>query len=173
MTLIRFRTIQSRALLVILLLTSAIACSEDPRSPEEHVRTLLDEAEQAAEAKEIKIIKEMISENYADTQGRGKEDLKQVLAYHFLRNQAMHLTTRIDSITLLPSGEVDGVLYVAMANTPISSMEELANLRAAMYRFDFRWVEEEKNDWKLIQSSWRRANNIDFFEFRGLKGEGT
>lgn len=165
MTLIRFRTIHLRSLLAILvLLASAIACSEDPRSPEEHVRALLDQAEQAAEAKEIKVIKEMISENYADAQGRGKEDLKRVLAYHFLRNQAMHLTSRVDSITLLPSGEVDGVLYVAMANTPISSMEELANLRAAMYRFDFRWVEEEKNDWKLIQSSWRRANNADFLE---------
>ncbi len=155
------------ACLLLLCGGGFFGCAEEePTSPVEEVRALLAEAELAAETKDIKVIKEMISANYADTQGRAKDDLKQVLAYHFLRNQSLHLAVRVDSIALLPSGEVEGVLFVAMANTPISSLEELANLRAAMYRFDFRWIQEggKGKDWKLIQSSWRRANNSDFLE---------
>jgi len=128
------------------------------------VLALLTEAEQAAEAKDIKVIKKMISDNYADAHGRNKDDLKGVLAYHFLRNQSMHLALRMDSIALQPSGEVEGVLYIAMANTPISSFEALAELRATLYRFEFRWVDEGKRDWKLIQSNWRRASHTDFLE---------
>lgn len=165
----RLRSSQLSFLLATCLLlfcdVSFLGCSKgEPTTPEEEVRAILKEAEIGAEAKDIKPIKEMISESYSDIRGRTKADLKQVLAYHFFRNQSMHLAVRMDTIELLPSGEVQGVLFVAMANTPISSFEALANLRASMYRFDFLWRKEGDKDWKLIQSDWRKANHSDFIE---------
>lgn len=152
-----------RLLVTTLLLGSALACSSEPASPEARVRALVANAESAAEEKNLRDLKEMISEGYRDDDGRDKQEILGLIAFHFLRNKTIHLLTRVHSIDIPEPGRAEAAVFVAMAGQPIMGPEELPSLRADLYRFDFSFA-DEGGEWKLVQAGWRRAEADDFLK---------
>jgi hypothetical protein len=137
------------------------ACSPDRESAETRIRTLLAEMETAAEAKELRPLKAVVSEQYTDALGNDHRAIVQLLMVHFLRNQSIHLLTRIAAIDIPEPGRASVTVYVAMAGRPIPDAAALAQLRANLYRFDFS-LEELGERWQVAGAAWRPAEGRDF-----------
>jgi hypothetical protein len=150
--------------LLIFLLSVAFftgACSSERDSPEAQVRALLAQGEAAAEKKESAVLRQMMSEKYADSQGQDKKAVDAILRYYFLRNQSIHLFTRIRQINFPQPGVALAEVMVAMAGQPISDAEELERLRADLHRFEIT-LARENGEWKVTRAEWRRAEFADF-----------
>lgn len=139
-----------------------LACASDATSPEERVRAVLADLEEAAGRKNAPAMREHVSEGYADAQGNDKRAIAQLVAFHLLRNQSVYLLTRVQSIEIEPAGEARADVLVAMAGTPIAGPEALRGLRADLYRFDLRLGEEQDGAWRVRSAQWRPAGVDDF-----------
>jgi hypothetical protein len=137
------------------------ACSSERDSPEAQVRALLAQGEAAAEKKESGVLRQLISEKYSDSQGQDKKAVEAMLRYYFLRNQSIHLFTRIRQIGFPQTDLAQADVMVAMAGQPISDAEELERLRADLHRFEIT-LARENGEWKVIRAEWRRAEFADF-----------
>ena len=145
-------------LVVVLLLPG---CRGERASPEAEVRALIDGAVVAAEQKSIGVLKDSISEKYADDQGQNKRAVENLLRLHFLRNQSVHLYAHIQSVTLPQPDRAQAAVLVAMAGVPIASAQELPVLRADLHRFEIDFARENKT-WRVLRAAWRRAELAEF-----------
>ena len=80
--------------LLVLLLT---ACGREP-APEQQVRATIAAGEEAAEERDAGALVELISDRYADGQGRSADDLAQYVRGYLLLHPSIHLVTRIETI---------------------------------------------------------------------------
>ena len=80
---------------MLAVIFSVAACSSGKDSPEAQVRTLNTQAESAAEKKDFGSMRRLVSEKYSDSQGQDKKTVEGMLRYYFLRNEAIHLFTRV------------------------------------------------------------------------------
>ena len=136
-------------------------CGGKPGTPEAQIRALIARAVTAAEEKDIGSLRDMVSERYSDDQGRSKRTIEDILRLHFLRNESLHLYTRVQSITLGQADRAQARVLVAMAGVPISSELELPALRADLHRFDLDFVREDDH-WRVRRASWGRAEPGEF-----------
>ncbi|MFQ5795754.1 MAG: hypothetical protein ACE5JP_11980 [Candidatus Bipolaricaulia bacterium] len=118
------------AMLLGLIFPSLFSCSSEPDSPEAQVRALVTRAEVAAEKKDLDTLKQLISESYTDGLGQDKRAIVGLLTLYFLRNQSIHLLTRVQEITFPEPARAEATVFVAMAGQPIPGTEELVRLRA-------------------------------------------
>ena len=156
-------TCPRRLTLLLVLIASLLfsACSNQRSSPEDQIRALLRNAAVAAEQKDLGTLREIISETYADDQGQNKRAVEGLLRVHFLRNQSVHLFSRIESVTLPQPDRGRAVVLVAMAGVPIASEAELSGMRADLHRFEIDVVREDR-DWRVQRVTWYRAELADF-----------
>ncbi len=137
-------------------------CSPEPESPEAQIRALLGEMEVAAEQKNLRLLKAMVSEQYSDEHHNDRQAIVGLLTYHFLRNQSIHLLTRVTAIEFPEPARASVSVYVAMAGRPIPDVDALTRLRADLYRFDFRLGEAGESGWQVTRAAWRPAEAADF-----------
>ena len=149
-----------RALLAAFAVQALAACPAEPDSPEAQVRALFALAEKAAEEKDAGALKELISEHYADDGGYDRQAIAGLLSFHFLRHQTIHLLTRVHAIGFPEPTRAAATIFVAMGGTPILVVDDLARVRADLYRFDFDLADE--GDWRVTRAAWRRATPDDF-----------
>jgi hypothetical protein len=149
-----------RLLLSLVAITLLVACSKTT-TPDAQVRATIAQAETAVKKKDIAALKGLVSDAYTDAQGQDKRAVEAVLRYYFLRNESIHLLTRIQSVTLPQKDDALAVVYVAMAAQPATSAQELERLRADLYRFDVELV-KEGDDWRVRRAQWRAAEFSDF-----------
>ena len=155
------RPFRSAVVSILIILFSVAACSSGKDSPEAQVRALIEQAESSAERKETGALRRLVSEKYSDSQGQDKKAIEAILHYYFLRNESIHLFTRIQQITITQPGVAEAIVMVAMAGQPIADAEELERLRADLHRFDISMA-REKEGWKVTRAEWRRAEFADF-----------
>jgi hypothetical protein len=158
----RLRRPHRLALLAMLAAASLPACAAEPDSPEAQVRALLQQAEAAAEEKDVGALKQLVSESYSDERGQDRQAIAALLTFYFLRNQSIYLLTRVGKIEFPEPARARTTVLVAMAGTPIPDIEELARIRADLYRFDFSLGDEGSGDWRVTRAAWRRATADDF-----------
>lgn len=151
----------TRALLAgALLLGLGGGCSRTD-TPEQRVRALIAQAEDAAERKEIRTLRGYVSERYRDEAGRDRRAVEGILRLYLLRNERLHLLTRIERVTVMPPDRAEAVVYVAMAARPIANAAELAGFRADLYRFEVEFSQED-GEWRVERAAWRPAEPADF-----------
>lgn len=149
------------ALLVAISAIAWPACSSEPESAEAQIRALLVEMEVAAEAKAVDPLHVFISERYTDDLGNDRRAIVRLVVSHFLRNQSIHLLTRVASIELPEPERASVTVYVAMAGHPIPDADALTRLRANLYRFDLA-LEDTGKVWQVTRAAWRPAETRDF-----------
>jgi hypothetical protein len=137
------------------------ACGEED-SPEAQVRHYLAEAESAVEGREIIRVQGLISEHYADTAKRSRQDLVRLVGGYFLRHKSIHLLTRIERLQIKEAGEAEVVLYVAMAGSPIKGAEQLPGIQVDLHRFELLLGQDASGAWQLLNANWRHAMLDDF-----------
>jgi hypothetical protein len=150
------------ALVAAIALLAGWGCSSEAESPEARIRTLLEEMEVAAEQKDLGPLKAVVSEQYSDAQHNDRQAIIGLLTFHFLRNESIHLLTRVAAIEFPEPGRASVRVYVAMAGLPIPDVDALAQLRADLYRFDFHLGEGGESGWLVTSAAWRPAQAADF-----------
>ena len=151
-----------RALPAAFAAIALAACSAQPDSPEAQVRALFDQAETAAEEKDAGALKDLVSEQYADDDGHDRQAIAALLSFHFIRHHSINLLTRVHAIAFPEPTRAETTIFVAMGGTPILVVDDLARVRADLYRFDFELVDEGDGDWRVTRAAWRRATREDF-----------
>jgi len=146
-------TIKTLGLLAALLIAG---CGGKPESPEAQIRALIARAVEAAEAKDVGTLRAMVSDRYSDPHGQDKRAVEALLRLHFLRNESVHLYTRVQSVTVPQPDRARASVLVAMAGVPISSEVELPALRADLHRFDIDFALED-DSWRVERAVWSRA----------------
>lgn len=136
-------------------------CSPARETPEMQVRAFLKKAEVAAEARNLSVLQQLVSDNYKDNEGQDKRTIEAIVRYYFLRNESIYLLTRVQAITFPEPSRAQAVVLVAMAGKPITGVQEIERLRADLHRFEITLANENK-EWKAIRVEWRQAELGDF-----------
>lgn len=140
------------------------ACHSEPDSPEAQIRALIAKAEKAAEEKDAATLKDLVSEQYVGKKGEKKRDLVAMVVYQLIRHQSIHLLTQVREIKFPEPSVAEATVFVAMAGRMIKVFDDLARLRADIFRVDFTAAEESKRDWKVTRVDWRPAELSDLEE---------
>ena len=135
-------------------------CSDDS-SPEDQIRNFIDAGVQAAEARNVDQLGELLHDNFIDQQGNNRQQISRLLRAYFFRHRNIHLFTRIENIEFLTENEASVSMHVAMAGTVISDVNALSSLSARIYRFELQLVKQDV--WLLRHASYASAN-IGAFE---------
>lgn len=127
-----------------LTLATLAACS-DKDSPEQQVRAVIEQMEQAAEARDVGDLKAHLSEEYRDANGMGAEEAARYARGYFIANQSIHLLTRIDELTFPTDGEARAQVLVGMVGRDAAAANEwdlageLRTFKIALRREDGEW----------------------------------
>ena len=145
---------------VVLMVASLIACSGDETSPEQQIEQLNSDAKQAAEAKDVGVLKDMVAEGFRSGQ-YDKNTIMRLVTLYLLGHKNLHLFPVTRSLQIIDQNNATAVILVAIANQPIERADQLMDLRADMLRFNVSYVLVEE-EWKVIGVDWKRAKADDF-----------
>lgn len=139
----------------------ALACGAEPESPESRVRAVLASLERSAQTRDVGAMKEHVSASYADSHGHDARAIGGIVGMQLLRNESIHLLTRVRGVEIPAPGVARAVAVVAMAGAPIPGPELLPAVRADLYRFDLDLAEED-GVWRITRAAWRPATIAEF-----------
>lgn len=117
------------------------------------------------EAGDFQDAAEVLDERYRDRHHPDRRSAKATLFAYTRRHENLHLFTRWHSLDVAPGGErAVAVVDVAMTARPANNPEELAGLRADLYRFtlDLRWNSQQEA-WRIRTAEWQRAQIPSLF----------
>jgi len=155
----RQRTILSFAYLLFAFLLSG--CGQDASSAEEKIKEDLAKLEQAAEERDLGPLKKAILDEYSDNEGFDKKSIIQFIQLRFIRQQSIHLLTRIKSVEVLAADNAIADVLVAMAGRPLDDVGTLMGMSADLFRFEVE-LKEQNDNWKVAKANWRRATPDEF-----------
>ena len=147
-----------RCLLVAALCVLLSACGEQS-PPEQRIRTLIGDLEQAVEAGEKRGLDAFLHASYSDPWHKNRLAAVSTLIKLMLRHRSVHLFTLTETVELdsATEGRANAVVYVAMTGVPVESIDALISLKADLYRFDVGLIEED-GDWQILTSRWERVD---------------
>ena len=139
------------------------ACSPPADSPEAEVRALVAQAQAAAEARNVRDLRGLIADEYADAQGHDRKAVENLIRLQVLRNQSVHLFTRIRDITFPEPDRATVSVAAALAGRPVARADDLVGLTADLYRFDLELVRQDGGEWRVSGAAWAPARLEDFW----------
>jgi hypothetical protein len=143
-------------------LSLVVGCRGETETPEARIRAVIDQIASAAEAKDVGGVKDHVADDFEDPHGRDRRELGQLLTFHTMRNQSVHVMTRVQDITIRDDGRASVELVAATAGRPIPDSMPVAGLRADVYRIDAEF-EERGGEWQLTWAQCTRATPTELF----------
>ncbi|MBK7542418.1 MAG: hypothetical protein IPP10_12565 [Candidatus Competibacteraceae bacterium] len=156
------KRITLRPWLELALVLLLVACSRPP-SPETEVRALIAAAVTAAEERNVRDLRALIAEDYADPRGLDRKAVENLIRLYVLRQQSIHLFTRVRHIEFPESERALASVVAAMAGKPVQDAGALVGLDADLYRFELELVRYGRNDWRVRSADWEPARLDDFW----------
>ncbi|MBX2848482.1 MAG: hypothetical protein KTR16_09180 [Acidiferrobacterales bacterium] len=132
------------------------ACSDDPTSPEQQVRTTLNAMQEAAEQRSLSDFMQHVAEDYSDHKGNNKEAIKRFVQILFLRNQSINIFTLIQDLDIqdnIAAVEVSA----AMAARGVDLTQESNRLKADTNHFSVVLQNKGDTKWQVQSVSWKRG----------------
>lgn len=148
------------ALALYLCILIESCASQD--NPEAEIRAFIDKAEKAVEENNLHTVRSLIADDYSAANGKTKQDLVSMVAYHVLRQQSIHLLTHTRDIQFSTPDRATVELLVAMSGQPVENRSMLLNVQADIYRFTFI-MHKQGSDWLLSTAAWQQATMDDIF----------
>jgi hypothetical protein len=155
---LRFRAPRSRPGLALLaaLVTVVAGCGES-QTPEAMVRGVIAQGEQAAEARDLSAIMDLVAPAFEDGQGGGRDELKQYLRGYLVAHQAIHLLTKVESVEF-PYRDMAKVSLTLGTLGRDSAAATAFDLAADMYDVELDLALDD-GEWRVTRASWRPASN--------------
>lgn len=147
------------ALALMLILPG---CSAD-ESPEDQIKAFITLAEEAVEDNRIRDIRKMVAEEYNDGGGRDKKELINYLVYQTLRQQSVHLLTKVDSIDVSTPDTASAIVFAALTGRPVEDITLLPNFQAELYSFQLE-LRKNNGQWQLFSAHWKPADIKEIFQ---------
>lgn len=141
-----------RSLLPIPSIYLLLAACAGP-DPSEALRTLIAEAEQAAEARDTGHFRALISDDYADASGRSKQDLVAYLRAYFFANADIEVLNRIEEVELFGDDAAELTLQSALIGR--GPGRSALGVDGDLYRLSVELV-RDGGDWQIIGADWER-----------------
>jgi hypothetical protein len=140
----------------LLAAAAAIAACGASGDAEHELRSLIDDAEAAAEARDTGHFRGLISRDYRDTRGNGRDDAINWLRAYFLMHQRVEIVTRVEDVVLHGSDAANVVLRVASIGVRgrADSGAAIGGFSGELERLELELV-REGGDWRIIRASWR------------------
>ena len=133
----KFSTNASLILLAAMLLAACGAKTSD----ESQVRALIDAVETAAEARDASEVLEHVADDYADSRGLDKTQLRNLLRGYFLAHPGLELVVNIESLHF----PVDGLAQAVLTVTTV----ELTDPNRQRLKVEFR---RSGSGWQVVRA---------------------
>jgi hypothetical protein len=140
-----------RSLGLLAFLALACAGCESSGTPEDEIRTFVEKAEVAAEARDASELKGLVADDYEDASGRDAADVRNLLHTFLVAHPSLALITRIDSIDLEGTGLARFQVTVGVLGREASA-ESNWDLAAEVRRLDIRLAREDSGEWRVIRA---------------------
>jgi len=146
-----------RVTLTVLFLSFLSACGSEPSSPEEQVKAVIVQMEEAAERRNRSDMSEHVSDNYSDEHG-DKKALNNIFRAYLLRNKSINIFTVIHSMHAVSPQEYRVELSAFMAAKGVDIESEAGRMKADTHRFSVTFVDESSGggEWKVRSAVWKR-----------------
>ena len=108
----------------ILFTATLVACGAKS-SDEEQLRAVIDAVEAAAEARDSSDVLEHVADNYADSSGFDKTQLKNFLRGYFLAHPKLELLVNVESLEFPVDGLAQAVVSIATVELTDPDMQRL------------------------------------------------
>ncbi len=143
-----------RMLTLLLALLGLGACGGEEGSPEDQVRQFIAAVEAAAEDRDLGALRGLVSEAYLDGEGSDKRAVVARLRLYLLRNQSIHIITRIEEIEFPTLDLATATVLAGMAGR---RSDGEFSLNADLYEFRISLEDTGDGEWQLIRADWKRA----------------
>jgi len=140
----------------ILLASIVLASCAREDSPEQRVRAVISQAEQAAEARDVGAAIELVARDYRDSRDFDRRELRQFVHGYFVLNQGIRLLVRVDDVRFPADELAQARVTVGMLGTRSDGAEDW-DLAAEIYELDVELVSED-GEWRLRRADLRRRN---------------
>jgi len=140
--------------LAVLAACAALACRA-PRSDEDQIRALFEDAARAAGERRVSDVVAPLSERFRGNEGIGRHEAKQLVAAQVLRGE--WTAVAISGATVEVEGESARATVDAILTRGAGKGKALADLlpgEASAHRFDCR-LEREEGRWQVVAAEWR------------------
>jgi hypothetical protein len=141
------------ALLTSIIVTLA-GCG-DEETPEDRVRGYIDRVIESAEARNWRSFRDYVADDYKDEHGMNKEAVLAIVARYILANQRIYILERVASVRIENPRNAHAVVYAAMGGQPISGAQDLARIRADVYRFEIDLRAGDDGVFRARRSVWK------------------
>lgn len=132
-------------------------------TPEERIRRLFAEAEQAAEAKDVGALVDLTASDFSGGQGLDRRELRGFLFVLFQQHERVFVLHRITAVAVAPDETTATArVAVAMAGAPIDAPADLSRISADLLVVETD-LRVEDGEWRVAGASWRSAVIEDFF----------
>jgi hypothetical protein len=156
--LVRFPPAALRAGIVTLaaLATLVTGCGES-QTPDAKVRAVVARGEQAAEARDLSGIMDLVAPSYRDGHGGGRDELKQYLRGYLVAHQSIHLLTKVESVEF-PYRDMAKVRLTVGTLGRDAAAATAFDLAADVYDVELE-LALDGGEWRVTRASWRSASN--------------
>jgi len=141
-------------MLLVTLASIAAGCGPE-ETPEARVRAVIARGEEAAEARDLSGLMGLVSADYRDGQGNGREELKQYLRGYLVANQSVHVLTRVDSVEFPYRDFAQVSLTLGTLGREQAAAAAL-DVAADVYEVELD-LRLEDGDWRVMRADWRPA----------------
>jgi hypothetical protein len=147
---------RSRLVMLAVLATFIAGCGES-QTPDALVRAVVARGEQAAEARDLSGIMDLVAPAYTDGQGGGRDELKQYLRGYLVAHQAIHLLTKVESVEF-PYRDMAQVSLTLGTLGRDAAAATAFDLAADVYDVELE-LKLDDGEWRVTRASWRSAAN--------------
>jgi len=132
-----------------------VACGPG-ETPDTQVRAVIARGEEAAEARDLSALIDLVSPAFQDGRGGNRDELKQYLRGYLVTHQSIHLLTRVDSVEFPYSdmAKVSLTLGTLGRETAGASAFDLA---ADVHDVELE-LQFEDGKWRVTRASWQSAS---------------
>jgi hypothetical protein len=111
--------------------------------------------EEAAEARNLSGLMDLVSPAYQDAQGGNREDLKQYLRGYLVTHQSIHLLTRVDSVAF-PYSDMARVSLTLGTMGREAAGASAFDLAADVYDVELE-LQLTDGSWRVTRARWHAA----------------
>jgi hypothetical protein len=144
-------------LTMLAALVALVAGCGESRTPEAQVRAIVAQGEQAAEARDLSGVMDLVAPSFRDGQGGGRDELKQYLRGYLVAHQAIHLLAKVHSVEF-PYRDMAKVSLTLGTLGREAAAATAFDLAADVYDVELE-LALDGGEWRVTRASWRPAAN--------------
>jgi hypothetical protein len=144
--------------LLALTACALAACAPPRESPEAELRRTIARAVEAAEARDLGELRQLVSGNYRDEQGYDREGVLALARAVLLAHGNVYIVARVTELELPAPGHAFVAVIAGTAGRRIGDAADAGELRARLYRFELEFAEEDRSTWRVTSARWRPAS---------------